>query len=175
MIAEDYDMFHKCFFAAMWNRLGVPAPGDFSSDIKPKVELRLIIFPAFSLLVEADGSDVCPPARTGASWVASRARGILSIAAKTFIIHILYSIRAFSVVVTASMIFVGVSAAAENQSDSSGHRSHHRFRVWVRGCSVGRTPPLAFHTGVIGELAVRRDLRHVFKGVGHMHFFHLGG
>ena len=108
MIAEDHDMFYKCFFAAMWNRLDVPAPGDFSSDIKPKVEFRLIIFPAFSLLVEADGSDVCPPARAGASWVASRARGILSIATKTFIIHILYSIRAFSVVVTASMIFVGV-------------------------------------------------------------------
>ena len=106
-------------------------------------------------------------ARAGASWVSSRARDILSIAAMTFIIHILDSFRAFSVVVTASMVFVGVVRLI------SSRRGPHSSGYVV--AAFGRTPPLAFLIGGIGELAGRRDLRHVFQGVGHMHFFHLAG
>ena len=119
MIAGDYQKFYKCYFAAicgtvlMFQQLATSV-----QTSNRRWSVRPIIFPAISFLVEANGSAVCPPARTGASWVASRARGILSIAAKTFIIHIFNSIRAFCVVVTASMVcrrtWSGLSAAAEN-------------------------------------------------------------
>ena len=79
---------------------------------------------------------------TGFSRLSIRAhRGILSIAAKMFIIHIFNSVQAFSVEVTVSMVIPrilawvwsgGLSVAAESL-DGSGYRSDHRRRILKRG------------------------------------------
>ena len=46
LVAEDHHMFYKCYFAAVWNSLDVPAPDDFISAINPKMALRPMILPA---------------------------------------------------------------------------------------------------------------------------------
>ena len=194
VIAEDHHMFCKCYFAAMWDSLHVAAPGDCSSAIKPKVELRPIFLPAISFLVEANGWWASSVARfqqarrhsqgvaelgyvllqyvrlmaAGFSRLSIRAhRGILSIAAKMFIIHIFNSVQAFSVVVTVSMVIPrilawvwsgGLSIAAGSLMSQGiavtiGAESGNVAR-WLLVAAFGPTAPLAFLIGVTLYLVI---------------------
>ena len=97
VVAEDHHMFYKCYFAAVWNSLDVPAPDDCISAINPKMALRPMILPARFQPAWRHSQ--------GVAELASRAHmGIQSIAVKMFIIHIFNSVQPFSVVVTASVI-----------------------------------------------------------------------
>ena len=54
MVAEDH---HKCFSAAMWDRLEVAAPGDCISAIKPKMVFRPTVLPAISFILGRTGGE----------------------------------------------------------------------------------------------------------------------
>ena len=112
-------MFYKCYFAAVWNSLDVPAPDVCISAINPKMALRPMILPASFQLAWRHSQGVAElgyvllPAPTWASR---------SIAVKMFIIHIFNSVQPFSVVVTASMIH-GILACARSGGLSTAAES----------------------------------------------------
>ena len=132
VVTEDHHMFYKCYFAAVWNSLDVPAPDDCISAINPKMTLRPMILPsrfqpAWRLSQGvAELGHVLLPAHMG----------IRSTAVKMFIIHIFNSVQPFSVVVTAfgdsqnlGMSVVRWFVSSGRESHGSGCQSDHWCRV----------------------------------------------
>ena len=88
VVAEDHHMFYKCYFAAVWNSLDVPAPGDCISAINPKVQHRPMFLPAIPFLVEP----IVRLMAAGFTSLSTRAhKSILSI------VQVFNSVQAFSV------------------------------------------------------------------------------